>query len=605
MNADNRSTLRTLREIAFRFKQELTNAYRVARPPAVALDSGFVPRGILPDAALAGAALRGTRFAEEVIALAGQIRQHRFPILGLVADTGPEIPWRRDFVSGVETDLRYFRRIPYLDLRRSGDHKVTWELNRHQHLVVLAQAHLFTADPAYIAEIRAQLESWFAANPFNRGTNWVSALEVAFRALSWMWAYHMVGQKMILEFRVKWLRQLYLHACYLENNLSTYFSPNTHLLGEALALHALGTFFTGLPGAARWEQLGARVMREEMERQVLPDGAHFEQSTYYHLYATDMFLLHAILTKPDQAYMDKLEKMAEYLHAVSGPSRKLPFLGDDDGGRLFHPYGERSGFARATIATAGIAFQREDWQWAAEDIHPQAAWWLGVDTLAKKAGEGNWGSRLFSHTGVVAMTSGGNQVIFDAGPFGPWSAGHSHADALNVVVRAGDAEILIDPGTFTYVGEQKWRDWFRGTEAHNTVRIDTRDQATAAGPFRWADRPEVTILSWKTNTQRDALEGECRYRGFTHRRRVEFQKPDVVLITDDIEGPPGEHTIEQLWHFGSAEARACLTLPEGEELVESWRSAVFGEKHAAPMLRVRRQSALPLHLEARIILRYP
>ena len=95
------------------------------------------------------------------------------------------------------------------------------------------------------------------------------------------------------------------------------------------------------------------------------------------------------------------------------------------------------------------------------------------------------------------------------------------------MVRCGEEEILIDPGTCTYVGEQKWRDWFRGTEAHNTVRLDSRDQAHGRRPFRWANLPDVTILSWKTNAKRDAIEGECRYRGFTHRRTVEFQKPDT------------------------------------------------------------------------------
>ena len=243
---------------------------------------------------------------------------------------------------------------------------------------------------------------------------------------------------MIAEFRMKWLRQLYQHGCHLENNLSVYFSPNTHLLGEALALHALGLFFTGLPRAARWEQTGARVMREQMERQVHADGSHVEQSTYYHLYATDMFLLHAILAKPDREYMDKLEKMVEYLHAVMGPSRTLPFLGDDDGGRLFHPYGERSGFGRATMATAGIVLDHDHWQWDVKDLHEQAVWWLGVGVLDRKTGEGKWESRLFSDAGVAVMTAGGNQVIFDAGGFGPWGAGHSHADALSIVVRAGE-----------------------------------------------------------------------------------------------------------------------------------------------------------------------
>ena len=187
----------------------------------------------------------------------------------------------------------------------------------------------------------------------------------------------------------------------------------------------------------------------------------------------------------------------------------LPFLGDDDGGRLFHPYGERDRFGRATIATASIVLNRHDWQWEPEDLHPQAVWWLGAGVLDRKPGEGKWESRLFSDAGVAVLASGGNQAIFDAGPFGPWSAGHSHADALNIVVRSGEEEILIDPGTCTYVGEQKWRDWFRGTEAHNTVRMDGRDQATAAGPFRWADHP---------GSHDSLLEDERQAR--CHRRRM-------------------------------------------------------------------------------------
>jgi hypothetical protein len=593
-------TLRSPGEIFFRVRQETANAYQYLHPPEAEIDPAFQPRIRLPDPLRAAKAIQGTAFEQEISALAGQIRKHCFPIFGTTIDTGPEIPWRRDWLSGVETGLRYFRRIPYLDARRAGDHKVIWELNRHQHLVVLAQAFCLNGDAANLAEIRVQLESWFSSNPYNQGINWASALEVAFRALSWIWAYHMAGGKMVVEFRVKWLRELYRHGCYLERNLSFYFSPNTHLLGEALALHTLGLFFGGQGRAARWEQLGATVMRQEISRQVRADGSHVEQSSYYHLYATDMFLLHAILAKPDTDYMDKLARMVDYLHALLGPSRTLPLIGDDDGGRLFHPYGERGHFGRATIATASRVLERSDWRAEAEDVPPQALWWLGVDALARKPGEGKRGSRLFSDAGTAVLTAGTNQVIVDVGPFGPWSAGHSHADTLSVVVRSGDRDILIDPGTCTYVGEQKWRDWFRGTEAHNTVRIDRRGQAVAAGPFRWAEHPQVSILNWKTNATRDLVEGECRYRGFTHRRSVEFQKPDVVVIVDEIEGPAGEHEIEQLWHLGSADARACLELPDGAEMVESWRSAVFGEKHAAPVVRVARRCELPVRLEARI-----
>src|SRR5258708_25443952 len=200
------------------------------------------------------------------------------------------------------------------------------------------------------------------------------------------------------------------------------------------------------------------------------------------------------------------------------------------------------------------------------------------------------------------MTAGANQGRGGGCPFGPWGAGPSDADTLSIVVRSGGQEILIDPGTFTYVAEEKWRNWFRGTHAHNTIVVDGRDQAIAAGPFRWANRPGVSIQSWKTNAARDLLEARSTYAGFTARRCVEFHKPDVILITDEIDGPPGEHDVEQLWHLGSLEAKSRLVLPDGDELIEGWRSDIFGEKHPSPVVRVRRRGNLPVRLEAKIVL---
>ena len=316
------------------------------------------------------------------------------------------------------------------------------------------------------------------------------------------------------RFRARWLHTLYLHGCHLANNFSVYFAPNNHLIGEALALHALGVYFAGLPRAKGWVQKGGRVMREQFARQIRGDGSTFEQSTYYQVYVLDMFLLHAILTRPDPEYLAKLECMADYLHAVTGPSRLQPFLGDDDGGRLFHPYGPREYFPRASIATAGAFFNRPDWAYDAEDLASQAVWWLGADVLSRdrKGAVGKWASRLFPDAGVVVMADGETQAIIDAGPFGGRRAGHSHSDTLSIVLRSGGNEILVDSGTYTYTGEPKWRDWFRGSEAHNTIRIDGRDQGVLGRPFEWIEKPAVKILSWQTNADRDLLEAECSYQ---------------------------------------------------------------------------------------------
>ena len=266
-----------------------------------------------------------------------------------------------------------------------GDHKVIWELNRHQHLTLLAQAFRLTGRREYLDEAFRQVESWLDANPFLRGINWASALEVAFRALSWAWLWHMAGEEMPEALRARFLTALERHGRYLELNLSVYFSPNTHLLGEAVALHALGVLFPAFPRAARWVETGGRMVEQQMERQVRDDGSHFEQSAYYHVYALDFFLLYRVLGKPPAWYDARLVAMAEYLDALLGVSGMLPLIGDDDGGRLFHPYGERAGLAARRWLRARSCCSGRSGCAARSIWREQAAWWLGSGGVGRVA----------------------------------------------------------------------------------------------------------------------------------------------------------------------------------------------------------------------------
>ena len=528
-------------------------------------------------------------------------------------DTGPSIAWRRDYHSGRETEPRYFRRIPYLDFQRAGDHKLIWELNRHQHLVLLAQAYRCSGR-RYRRELFAQLESWWDQNPFQHGINWSSALEVAFRALSWIWVYHLTGDQMPDEFRRRFLNELYRHGYHLEYNLSIYFSPNTHLLGEAVALHALGALFPSFPRSERWKQMGGQVVGEQMDRQVRKDGSHFEQSSYYHLYALDFFLFHYLIADHGPTYRENLKRMAEFLAALAGPRGMLPFLGDDDGGRLFHPYGDRRSFARATLATCAVVLETGGLPSSVNDACEQALWWVGPQALDVKGSVAQVSSQYFGDAGLAVLRAGDIQVILDGGPFGPGSAGHSHSDTLSVIARCGDHEILIDPGTYTYVADPQWRDWFRGSAAHNTVRVDNRDQGVPAGPFRWSAKPVVSVKEWISQTGEDYIEAVCEYAGIRHVRRVLFQKPHLLIILDEVSAE-GEHTIEQFWHLGEpARALSPRSFRIGEsaalalagfETVElsqggqhGWRSPAPGIKLPSPVIRASRKWVSPVLLAA-------
>ena len=598
-------------KIAFRLRQEAANLCLFAFSPAPSIPAPPVPLAGLPDPADVAARLRGSDYAGEIHSLASLIMAHRFPIFECEVDTGPVIEWTRDYRNGISSAANlYFRRVPYLDFARAGDHKMVWELNRFQHLIVLAQAALLAPNQEYIREIELQLENWWTKNPFQCGMNWTSALEVAIRALSWIWVYRLVGDRLQPSLKNRFLTELYRHGLHLEYNLSVYFSPNTHLLGEAVALHALGVLFPQMPRAAKWRRIGRETVLGQMDFQVRDDGSHFEQSTYYHLYAVDFFLFHHLLEPLPGKVQGKLRKMVDYLSAFLGPARMLTLIGDDDGGRLFHPYGPRQKFGRATMATCAAVFPDSGWKFDPRELPVQAAWWVGAHVLdtASVSQPSTLDSQLFPGSGLAVLSGqpeSGLHILVDSGPFGFAGAGHSHAGTLSITAWRNEEEILIDPGSYTYISSPEWRNRFRGTAAHNTICIDGLGQAVPAGPFRWSTKPSVERRAWISNAEFDFLDALCRGQ-FLHRRRIVFLKPlqllfsvdDVAWLIEDY----ASHRVEQFWHLGDAAAESrfsCaggnrLPLEEGGET--GWRSCVLGTKQPAPVLCVRAEGRLPMTL---------
>src|SRR5262249_51021313 len=280
--------------------------------------------------------------ADAIIAQAEKIRMHQFDLLGYASvDYGKEIDWHLDALHGKRAPLRPWFRVPYLDFEQVGDSKITWELSRHQHLVTLAKAYRLTSEGKYARELVQQWYHWQERNPYGMGINWASSLEVAFRSLSWIWVSKLTNGCSAVpnEFPGDVSQALLINARHIERFLSTYFSPNTHLLGEAVALFFIGTLYGGTRSAARWQRRGWKIISHEVQRQVQQDGMHFEQSLYYHTYALDFFLHARLLAErngiPIPAFFDrKIEDMLRVLCrlASAGP---VPSLGDDDGGRLF------------------------------------------------------------------------------------------------------------------------------------------------------------------------------------------------------------------------------------------------------------------------------
>jgi hypothetical protein len=73
--------------------------------------------------------------ADEIVRRAEHVLQHRFDLLGFKnVDYGSVIDWHLDKVHEKQAQRQTAFRVKYLDFSEVGDSKVTWELNRHQHL---------------------------------------------------------------------------------------------------------------------------------------------------------------------------------------------------------------------------------------------------------------------------------------------------------------------------------------------------------------------------------------------------------------------------------------------------------------------------------------
>ena len=322
--------------------------------------------------------------AETIVKRAEKICRHRFDLLGYEdLDYGREIDWHSDRVHGKRAPHDLWFKIRYLDFASVGDAKVTWELNRHQHLVTLAKAYRLTKDLRFASELIVQWRHWQKVNPYPRGINWASSLEVAFRSLSWLWVYFLLeGTPAITpEFREQWQRAMALSGRHIELYLSTYFSPNTHLLGEAVALLFIGALCPELRSSSRWKRRGWEIVLRESERQVRPDGFYFEQSTYYDVYALD-FLLHArVLASLNDMpfppeYDRRLEQMLDALAVLcraGAPTR----WGDDDGGRVFDPQRNRAEHLSDPLAAGAVLFGRDDFKFLAGGLREETLWLLG------------------------------------------------------------------------------------------------------------------------------------------------------------------------------------------------------------------------------------
>ncbi|HEY3063331.1 MAG TPA: heparinase II/III family protein [Chloroflexota bacterium] len=557
---------------------------------------------------------------------ADQALDHIVDLLGSgPTQLGERIDWHIDFKVGIGWPPSVLADDQdYLRLGEPCDVKMPWELSRCHHWVALGRAYALDGDPHYAAEFVEQLAAWLDDNPWPYGVNWGRAMEVAVRAVNWLWAAALFAgaPEFTPVVKARLLKALLQHGRHIASNLEYSDNNGNHYLSNGVGLLFLGVLLPEIADAPAWRRTGEEIVWGEIERQVHADGVDFEQGIGYQGLVLEFWYSCVLLCQRNGIavplhVLDRLQRMFEFTHAYTRPDGTFPQMGDNDDGRLAGIDDEPPGSHCRHLAVGAAMFDRPDWLAAAGDAVETSVWLVGPSVLGLPCAPATHTSTAFEQGGFYVLRSDEAVMVVDVGEVGMRGiGGHGHNDVLSFDLWAAGAPLLVDSGTYTYTADPVARQAMRSIAAHNALRVDGEETSRLGGE-RWlwqiANDAHPRLMHWSSDADRDTLEAEHDgYRRLSqpimHRRRISFDKRSMTWEIEDVVDGRGEHLVELFFHPAVTplmeEHAVRLTAPRGDLLLvppkgtlvrqeHGWISRAYGQREPSTVLVYAVRAPLP------------
>jgi hypothetical protein len=500
----------------------------------------------------------------------------KFRVFGRHLPVDNDIDFHLDIFSGKRFPLTYSKSI---DIRtdKYGSAKVVWEVNRLQFLLPLLTDYRITRDREKLDLFVSIMTSWKEQNPYLKGINWYSNLEVNIRLINWYWCWILLEkdeawqkEEKYRNFREQtWLPLIYTHCVYSSRNPSQYSSANNRLIAEYAGLFIASTLWK-FRESATWMKKCRRGLEREIWRQHSENGVNREEAAGCIQFITDFFLLAYIAAEHSgiafsSRYTQALKTICTYVNNLLDMNGNIPKYGDEDDGRVILPDGnfESNNFL-SILNTAAVLFNRPELK------RHGAGWDMKSHLLTTRFNGKNVWEQFKYHSSPARSAfyeKEGHYIMrkhiddqtevychFDAAPLGYLSiAAHGHADALSMIVHIDGYPFLVDPGTYSYHTHTEWRKYFVSTLAHNTVTINQADQAQWSGPTLWRNHYKSFQLHATTSNEFDSV--SATHNGYrkdriNHTRTVEFnKKKDYIKVTDLVESKKTGYVVNIPFHL--------------------------------------------------------
>jgi len=474
------------------------------------------------------------------------------------------INWHEDIFSGQCFPMVFSKNI---NIRANPNlsAKNVWEINRLQFLPQIALNFKKSGADSYLNKFIEILSSWINDNPYLKGINWYSNIEVNIRLINWFFCWEILNvEKLITEredFRhfvqSVWIPSIYQHCLYSFRNPSRFSSANNHLIAEYAGLYVSSSLWK-FKDSDKW----LKYAKNGLEKEILlqhSSGINREEAAEYIQFITDFFLLSFIVGENtnvsfSKQYKEHLYEIFNYIFNFLDCNGNFPKYGDEDDGKCFTLGYDNKFNNFKSLLTSGAVIFKDPRLKSKSNGFDLKNWLLLGDSgkeVFKSIAENIYSenSQFYKNEGHFIFRKKENRkeiyLHFDAAPLGFLSiAAHGHADALSFILHVDGHPVFIDSGTYTYHTDPEWRHYFIGTLAHNTIRINNKDQAVNGGPTLWTEHYKTKISDANLGEDIDSV--KASHNGYLsekaeHIREILFDKSkneihitDTILIKNDI-----------------------------------------------------------------------
>lgn len=511
-------------------------------------------------------------------------------------DTVPD--WQLNVLNGIRCRHAH---LPWYEIpdfiSELGDIKGVWELSRFDWVVRFAR-EAREGSGASFAKLETWLQSWVSENPPYNGPNWKCGQEASIRVMHLAMAAIVLNQASkperalleVVEAHLQRIAPTILYAIAQDNN---------HGTSEAAALYIGGSWLeaNGFKNGRGWYLKGKKWLENRAARLIERDGSFSQYSLTYHRVMLDTFSMVEVwrralkLEALAPAWYIRSAAATQWLLAMVQPGGDAPNLGANDGARLLPLARTDYRDFRPTVQLASALF-------CAERVFSEPGEWnatlklLRVELPELKALA--VGSAEFNDGGYAIMRKGQSFALlrYPRFRFRP-----GNADALHLDLWLGTRNILRDAGSYSYNTEEPWQSYFRGTQSHNTVQFDARDQMPRLSRFLFGEWLRTSHYEWVPESD-EVSAGYRDYEGASHVRRV-IHKAAALWVEDEISGfrnsavlrwrlEPGDWRLEgqvAVCKGFSIEVETSMPVVRFE-LVEGWESLYYGQKTTLPVLEI-------------------